>query len=723
MFGPLLTPDGTSAAPAATQAAFSGETVYFPYTLANTGNGDDTFSLTTVLTAPSDFIPSATAVYLDGNGDGDVDPGEQLITEAGPLAIGESVQLVMSATLPSGLTGGETAHLDLEARSLGDTSLVDRGNVVRVMARDEARVELTLESDVSSVMPGGFVTYTMRYVNAGERTADDVAITGMIDTLGFIDGTEYLAGSTAATPAGLIEYLDGETSAWIDVAPPEHRVKGARLRLDTLAPGEAGSFSLTVRVDDDHARSDIVNTAAAGFTGGDGLPYQLMSNEVTVLVGMISEVWMGPLGDPTATSGSDDDRVVISLGGTDSVCLFRHEVLNAGNFADTFSLVVVDSTLIPSGWQVELLGPGDVVLPSLTAWSAELGPIEIGGSREVAVRISASAEVLRSFTGRELAFDVEARSLVDDNARDAVGNILVKGDTPLLSVEQSIREPNAMVGDVVSFIVSIENMTEETVIDSVVLVENLPAGLKFSKGYEQPVIENNKLIFDLGSFPPRAKRDIVIRATVTAGQEKDELVSMAYVYGVTQYGETAEDGPARASVRLYEGEFTRRGIVLGSVFIDSDGDGIRGREEEGVPGAAVFYEKGTFAVTDSSGLWSIPGVEEGRHVLRVDPKSLPDSLTPGPAGQFGMSVAGQYLIDLAPSGNRTLSPPSKATRRRLPDRAPPVPRPLRHHHHRRATARAMTRCPGRRGRRVQPIRRVRMMPSTFPERSSRREAL
>ncbi len=667
MLGPLLTPDGTVVAPALTQAAFSGETVYFPFTLANTGNGEDTFRLTTVLTAPSDFVPSATAVYLDGNGDGDVDPGEQLITEAGPLAIGESVQLIMSATLPPGLTGGETAHIDLEARSLGDTSRVDRGNIVRVTARDEARVELTLESDVSSVMPGGLVTYTMLYVNAGERTAIDVVITDLVDTLGFIDGTQYLPGSAAAyqhlpgsddaPTAGIIEYLDGETLAWIDVAPPEHRVKGARLRLGTLSPGEAGSFSLAVRVDDDHARVDIANTATAGFTGGDGLPYQLLSNEVTVLVGMISEVWMGPAGDPMAAPGSDDDRVVLSLGSTDSVCVFRHEVYNAGNFADTFSIVLVDSTMIPSDWQVELLGPGDVVLPSLSAWTAMLGPIEIGGTREVAVRISASAERLRSFTGRELVFDVEARSLVDDTARDTVRDVLVEADTPLLSVEQSIREPNARIGDVISFIISVENMTEVTAIDSIVLVEKLPSGLKFSKGYEQPVIENNKLIFGLGSLQPGVKRDIVIRAVVTAGQEKDELVSKAYVYGVTQYGEQTQDGPAYASVRLYEGEFTRRGIVLGNVFIDRDGDGMRDRGEEGVRGAAVFYEKGTFAVTDSSGLWSIPGVEEGRHVFRVDPKSLPDSLAPGPAGHFGMGIAGQYLIDLAPSGNRRVDFP------------------------------------------------------------------
>ena len=192
MFGPLLTPDGTAVSPAAERAAFSGGTVYFPFTLTNTGNTEDTFSLTAMTVAPSDFVPYATAVYLDGNGDGVVDPGEQLITEAGPLGLGEMVDLVLSVTLPDGLAGGETAHIDLEARSLGDTSQVDRGNVVRVTALYEARVELILESDVSSVMPGGLVRYTMLFANTGDRSATDVIISDLIDTLGLTDGTEYL---------------------------------------------------------------------------------------------------------------------------------------------------------------------------------------------------------------------------------------------------------------------------------------------------------------------------------------------------------------------------------------------------------------------------------------------------------------------------------------------------------------------------------------------------
>jgi uncharacterized repeat protein (TIGR01451 family) len=657
LFGPLLTPDGTAAAPAAVRTAFSGETVYFPFTLSNDGNADDTFLLTPVLAAPSDFVPSATAVYIDGNGDGDVDPGEQLITEAGPIALGESVALVMSATLPSGLTGGETAHIDLVASSLGDTSQVDRGNVIRVTARDEAKVELTLESDVTSVMPGGPMTWTVRFVNAGERTATEVAIVCMIDTLGLIDGTEYVAGSVSASPAGLIEYLDGETSAWIDVAPPASRVKGARLRLDTLSPGEQGTLSVSVRVDDDHLWGDIFESAEADFVGGDGSLYHAGSNLVTVRVGRVSQLYVGPLGNPLAPSGSLEDRVVQTVDGIDSMCAFHHEIYNAGNFVDTVSIAIADSLLIPAGWQIEFFGPGDSRLAQSPANITSVGPIEVGGSRSVCVRITASPEQLRSFPGREFAYTLEVRSLVDATSRDPVQDVLLKADMPLLSVSQAIREPNAMVGDIISFIVTLENMTEETVIDSIILVESLPPGLKFSKGDEQPAIENNGLIFDIGSLAPRARKDIVIRATVTAGQEKDELVSAARVSGVTQYGEKAEDGPAYASVRLFEGEFTRRGIVMGSVFIDRNGNGKRDAGEEGVCGAAVFYEKGTYAVTDSSGLWSIPGVEEGRHILRVDPKSLPDSLSPGPAGHLGMGIAGQYLIDLAPSGNRRVDFP------------------------------------------------------------------
>jgi uncharacterized repeat protein (TIGR01451 family) len=654
IYGPVLLPDGTTSTPANVAYAFSGERVTFPYYLTNTGNDDDTFELAVSFEAPSDFVPSLTEVYLDLDGDSLIDPGEPLVTNVGPLLSGEGTSLVLAADLPMGLTGGEVAHLDLSARSIADTSLVDEGNIVRIIARDEARVELVKSASNTSMMPGDNVTFTVAFSNTGERDATNVIISDPIDSVGNTAGAVYLAGSATATPSGTIEYFDETTGSWVDIAPPADRVKGVRLLLASVAPGETGSLEFGVSVPSDMLAGTIYNTASTDFTGGDGRPYALQSNEVAVQVGRISTVYLGPPGYPTADEGGPDDRNLIMLNAVDTVYTFWHELLNAGNFTDTLQIGVIDSVLIPSGWQMTFIDTTGSPLPQLTTNRAYVGPVAVGGSRIVGLRIESTSEGFRAFPGRELAFLVEGRSLVDTGAFNTVQDIFAKTDLPLLSIVQTIREPVAQVGDVLSCVITIENITDETTVDSLIVIENLSPGLGFAGGNDIPEISGNVLTWNAGSLGPGEKNRLVFRARVKAGQEWNRLVNNAWVYGVSELGEQVSDGPAQASIKIVEGIFTRRGIVLGGVFVDDDADGLWGENERGLPGVSVFIEDGTYAVSDSAGLYSIPGVEEGPHVVRVDPSTLPDSLAPGLGSYFDLGSAEGRLVVMPPSGNRTV---------------------------------------------------------------------
>lgn len=654
VYGLLVVPDGTIAAPAGIVRAFGGERVTFPYLLSNTGNADDTFDLGIITRLPSNFIATSTAVYLDEDGDSQIDPGEQQVTSVGPLGSGEVASLIVEAELPLGLTGGEVSHLDLTARSLSDTLAYDEGNIVRIVARDEARIPLVLESDVTAVMPGGRVTYTIRFSNLGERTATDVVIMNYIDYNGCLSGTELVPGSVFSSMPGTIEYYDAASSQWIVVGGPVTSVtdwvNGVRLRLGALAQGANGSLSFSVAVDQDHEWGEMPNTAEADFTGGDGIRYNSVSNEIRVQVGRLSDLAIGPEGNPTA--GAAADQVFVSLNSGDSTCTFWYEVLNDGNYDDTVNVVLADSASMHPQWQVQFVDSVGNALPHLSSFTAALGYLPRGTSRVVGLQLQSSFEQLRRFTGREFTFDTEAQSLVDGTSVDRVGNVLIKTDVPLISVTQSIKEPTAMVGDILSYIVTVENLTEETAVDSIVLIDNLSSGLGFTGGSDAPAVDGNLLRWDLGRMEPGERREIVFRARVKAGQEWGRLVCSAGVSGVTDYGERASDGPAITSVQIVEGVFTRRGIILGTVFEDLDGNGIRDRGEEGVRGVSVFIEDGTYAVTDSAGLYSIPGVLEGTHVVRMDPTTFPDSFVSGKPAYFGLGVPGELLIDMAPSGNR-----------------------------------------------------------------------
>ncbi len=654
---PLLLPDGTYAVPAAERSAFSGEAVFFPFTLQNAGNIGDSFDLGIVFVNPSDFIPADTQIYLDLDGDGNVDSGETTICQAGPLGPGETADLILYAVIPSGAAGGDNAYLDITARSTGDTTRTDSGNIVRVRAAEEAAVPITIESDTPLVLPGDQVIFTVRYRNTGERAASDIRISDFIDYSGMGVGTEYAAGSSFSSLGGIIEYFDLPSSQWVEVEPSPERIKGIRLNLESLLPAQSGYLMFTANVDQRREYGDILNIASADYTGGDLQPYQSSSNEIRVLVGQVSSLFLGPRGNPSASPGTAQDRVSLSLNGADTVYTFWHDLLNNGNFTDTFGIALADSALIPPQWELEFVGPGGIPLDQGSRFTAEIGPVEMDSSAAVGLRVRSTPEGFRVFPGRELAVDLEAMSLVDGSARDAVQDVLAKTDIPILSVTQSIREPNAMIGDILSYIITVENVTQETTVDSVLLVESLSPGLGFAGGSDEPEIAGNILRWNLPTLSPGEKRQVIFRTTVKAGQERGELVSSAWVYGVSSLGERTFDGPADASVRIVEGIFTRRGIIFGSVFVDTDGDGRRARGEEGVVGVSVFIEDGTCSVSDSVGLFSIPGVEEGTHVVRIDPKTLPDDLASSTAGYFAMGVPGEYLIDLAPSGNRRVDFP------------------------------------------------------------------
>jgi uncharacterized repeat protein (TIGR01451 family) len=188
--GPVVTPDGTVEAPGRIARAFAGERSTFTFILRNGGNVDDAFDVHLAYPGPSDFVPARAAVYLDANRGGIIEAGEIAVSEVGPLAPGEEVALVVEATLPGGLAGGETANINLIARSHADTSSCDRNNVVRIVARAEAQVALALEADKTSVLPGDTIGLTLHFANTGERPATAIAISSFIDMNGTGEGTD-----------------------------------------------------------------------------------------------------------------------------------------------------------------------------------------------------------------------------------------------------------------------------------------------------------------------------------------------------------------------------------------------------------------------------------------------------------------------------------------------------------------------------------------------------
>jgi hypothetical protein len=376
VYGPLVAPDGTTAVPGATVRAFAGGAAAFPYRLRNVGNAPDDFDLSIVYPAPCDFIPVGSRIFLDADADGVVDPGEAPVWNVGPLAPGEEVSLVVSAGVPAGLVGGEASHFALVARSIADTAACDRDNVVRIVVREEASISLALAADAVSALPGDTVGLAIGFSNPGERAATAVAIAAEIDAGGLCEGADFVPGSAVSTSGARLEYYDAAISSWTAAEPPAGRVKGVRALLDSVSAGGAGVFSYRLRVRDDRAEGWLRGRAGGSYLSGDGGAREIVSNEVFVRVGRISLIAIGPRGNPAAATGTADDRVVVSLTGRDAVCVFWHEILNGGNFDDSVSVAVVDSTALPAEWEIAFVDSTGAPLAHASRNGAVVGTVK-----------------------------------------------------------------------------------------------------------------------------------------------------------------------------------------------------------------------------------------------------------------------------------------------------------------------------------------------------------
>ncbi|MGA2366484.1 MAG: hypothetical protein ABSG12_13445, partial [Steroidobacteraceae bacterium] len=97
--------------------ATAGSVVYYPHTLTNTGNGTDTYSLTTANSGG--FTMASVQIYAD-NGSGQ--PTGSPLTSTGALASGATFKFIVAATLPTTATAGQTNAITVTGTSTFDST-------------------------------------------------------------------------------------------------------------------------------------------------------------------------------------------------------------------------------------------------------------------------------------------------------------------------------------------------------------------------------------------------------------------------------------------------------------------------------------------------------------------------------------------------------------------------------------------------------------------------
>ncbi|MEN5206632.1 hypothetical protein ABE493_00710 [Stenotrophomonas terrae] len=213
------------------------------------------------------------------------------------------------------------------------------------------------------------------------------------------------------------------------------------------------------------------------------------------------------------------------------------------------------------------------------------------------------------------------------------------GDTPQprvvgdLVIEKvgSVRE--AELGDMVTYTLRVK-ANGNYAVDQPVVVDSLPRGFRLIDGtvrvrtgtlVELTGAPGPVLRMTLGRIEPAQEITISYRVRLGVGSQEGSGINRALVtcpaYGDRGAGQCSNEATWKVEVR--GGVFSEMGGVIGKVFVDCNLNSVQDKEELGIPGVRLYFDNGTFLVSDVEGKYSFFGLTPQTHMLKVDARTLP----------------------------------------------------------------------------------------------------
>ncbi len=609
VYGVSILPDDSGetppVTPALTQNAIGGQTVYYSYTLSNTGNDNDSYSLLPLIDAANTTMALALAgvtIYHDVNGNGVVDGGEPAISAGGvpgvygPMAAGASVNLIVAYAVPGAATAGQVAYVGVQGTSVADAGQVDTRNYHLTNVVDDAVMTANLAGAPALVYDGDLITYTFTGSNTGTNSANgvtvaSVALTGvlMYDIVPLNPATGNplpVFGVPTGSPAGgTVLYLptgsstagSPETWAW-SLVPAAGDIAVAYITNGAIVAGQSYSFQYQVTVPVGMTPGVLNNTVALAYVDNNVVtpdPTVVTSNNAPVTVGTLATVLIGPAGNPGAGTAPnfDDDSQTVPTAYANTSVTFVNTIRNDGNTADAVNVLLDGTSTIPGTWSV-LLYYSDGVTPLADTdfdGAPDVGVLAPGASTDIVVRL-----VIPGSQGAGGPFNavILARSandpLADNLTTDIVGAVLPASvdignyDGVAGTTNDALVNQNGNPGTFVDFALDVINGGGSN--DNFTLSSALPGGWAVTYHIDA----NGNGILDAGELTPVAST-----GPVAAGVEIN-LIARVNVPAAAAPGVNPVSFTATSSVNGTQSDTIANTVTvntLASVLFDPDNAG------------------------------------------------------------------------------------------------------------------------------------------------------
>jgi uncharacterized repeat protein (TIGR01451 family) len=623
-----VTPDET----VASDTVVPHERVTRLFRVCNTGNNADTFTLTrAAVTAPA----TVNALYFDNDGSGTLTNGDVPVTISetvspplpptgciGVLAVIDTNDVAAQSTITINITARSNATGAVNGRG-EDTGTIINAVGIGPRFTDPDNPSLPPVSLINgkneAVLAGGATfTTTLAFKNNGDIAARDVVITEELPP-----GIDYIPDS--------LQVIDHLNLAANDNAQVSDVGRSLIIRLPQVGPGEVVRLSFRLHLTGDFPFGSGVVTGAV-MTAANMAPVR--TGNAVIIIDPFGLIFAGRAGSSAPIPGA------------------RVEVLV--DQADNFLHLPAESGFAPNE-----KNENPFAADGQGRFSFALAPNEIGTSDTAAnyfMRISAAGFLTRmiqlSLRPTQAGLFTLSVHALDNQPLAAPGGFnLVREDVRIddlaalvmnlpmfetsgLQIIKTADRARAEIGDVVTYRIEVHNPTAAPVND-ITIKDHLPASFHYAAGSAlitvgsapdqsiEPETPGGDLLFRISEIPHGATVHLLYRVRVGANASEGAQENLAIAAGLFPSGERTETAPARAVVTVSAGVFSTRQVILGRVFVDTNGNGQFDDGDKPAPGVRLYLSNGQSVITDSAGLYNFPSLGDGPQVISLDPVSVP----------------------------------------------------------------------------------------------------
>jgi uncharacterized repeat protein (TIGR01451 family) len=221
--------------------------------------------------------------------------------------------------------------------------------------------------------------------------------------------------------------------------------------------------------------------------------------------------------------------------------------------------------------------------------------------------------------------------------------------SPTISIAKTGDRQVGEIGDTVLYTIDVSQWSGPAM-TALEVTDRLPAGFRYIRGTfrigstVQPDPtggEGPLLTFRLPNLAAGSTVQFNYRARIGVGAMEGDGINRAQARSGTTVSNTAQ-----YRVRVTGGVFTKDACVVGKVFVDCNNNHIQDKEELGIPGVRLYFQDGTYLVSDVEGKYSYCGLPPKTHVLKVDKTTLPLGSRLTTTSSRNVGDAGGLFVDL-----------------------------------------------------------------------------